>query len=560
MKFGYITLTVALALGSGTTLAQQDNGSVLRQQQQPPAGVQKSRPVLPAIQGESTPEPPMAPSSQSPTVQVRAFAIEGNHVIPTATLLALVSNAAGRSYTVADLNGIAARITRLYRAKGYFVARAYIPAQEVSSRTITIRVVEGRYDQFDLRNSSLVKDSVVQGVLDQAKRSGVVSVDSIERPMLILNDTPGVHVSRADVMPGSQVGTSDFAIETTPTPRVDGYASLDNYGSRYTGYDRLSFNLDVNSLAGIGDKLSLSGLSTNNGDLYNGRVDYSALLASNGLRGDVAVFDTTYQLGAAFSKLDATGDAKGADLGLSYPLRRTQTQTIEATLAGTYEDLHDDVEQSSTRTPRTIGSATIGVSLDDKSPLFEMPGETQGRVAVESGDVRITDAEARALDAAGAQTEGGFSKLIAQLSRANQLPESFTLTTALQWQRVLNDKNLDSSEQMAISGWTGVMAYPPEEAIGDNALVLTGSLSHPLLPIANVRNSLAVFSDYGQESDVHPLADTPTRHLSDAGVSLTVRYLGATVIATVAHRLDGGDPQSEDYSRNKLLAQGVWAF
>jgi hypothetical protein len=24
--------------------------------------------------------------------------------------------------------------------------------------------------------------------------------------------------------------------------------------------------------------------------------------------------------------------------------------------------------------------------------------------------------------------------------------------------------------------------------------------------------------------------------------------------------LDGGDPQSEDYSRNKLLAQGVWAF
>jgi hemolysin activation/secretion protein len=247
-------------------------------------------------------------------------------------------------------------------------------------------------------------------------------------------------------------------------------------------------------------------------------------------------------------------------LGLSYPLRRTQTQTIEVTLTGTYEDLHDDVEQSSTRTPRTIGSATIGVSLDDKTPLFQIPGETQVHLSVESGSVRITDAEARALDAAGAQTEGGFSKLIAQLSRANQLPASFTLTTALQWQRVLNDKNLDSSEQMAISGWTGVMAYPPEEAIGDDALVLRGTLDHPLVAVGSVRTSAAVFSDYGQESDVHPLADTPSRHLSDVGVSLTARCLGATVIATVAHRLDGGDPVSEDYSRNKFLAQGVWAF
>lgn len=561
MKLSYLAGVAVFALASGATrAAPQDNGSVLRQAQQAPAAAQQSRQVLPAIQGEPALEPPMTSSPRTPRVEVRAFAVEGNHAIGTAPLLALVSDATGRSYTVAGLNAIAGRITHFYRAKGYLVARAYIPAQEVTGGTVKIRVVEGRYGQFHLRNRSLVRDPVVQGVLEQAKQQGVVSAASIERALLILDDTPGVHVVRADVMPGSQEGTSDFAVETAATPRVDGYASLDNYGSRYTGYDRLGFNLDINSLAGVGDKLSLSGMTTNDGHLLNGRVDYSSLMAPNGLRGDVAVFDTTYQLGGRFSSLDATGNAKGADLGLSYPLRQTETQTIEANLSGSYENLHDDVQQSSTRSPRTLLSLTAGVSLHDTSPLFGIPGEAQGSVSVETGDVRITDPEARALDAGGAQTDGGFSKFIAQLSRANQLPASFTLTTSLQWQRVLNNKGLDSSEQMAVSGWTGVMAYPPEEVIGDNAFVMRGSLAHPLFSVGNVQGSGSVFSDYGDASDVHPLADEPTRHLSDVGLGFTVRYLGATLVATVAHRLNGGDPQSESYSRNKLLVQGVWAF
>lgn len=560
MKSSYLSLAIACALASGTAMAQQDNGSVLRQEQQAPAAAQKPQPALPTIQGGNPLEPPMVSSPGAPTVAVRAFGIEGNHVIDTATLLALVSNATGRSYTVAGLYGIADRITRFYRARGYFLARAYIPAQEVTGGTVKIRVLEARYGRFRVRNSSLVSDHVVQSVLERAKRQPAVSVASIERPLLILDDTPGIHVARADVTPGSEVGTSDFAVETTATPRVDGYLSLDNYGSRYTGDDRLSARLDVNDLAGIGDQLSLSGLSTDHGDLYNGRIDYSALISSNGWRGDVAVFDTTYQLGGRFSSLDATGDATGADVGVTYPLRRTQTQTIEVEVTGTYENLHDDVEQSSTRTPRTLGSLSPGVSLDDTSRLLGIPGETQGHLAVEFGDVRITDAEARALDRAGPRTEGGFGKLVVQLSRASQLPQSLTLTTSLQWQRALNDKSLDSSEQMAVSGWTGVMAYPPEEEIGDNALVLRGSLSHPLLSIGDFQSSGSVFSDYGQASDVYALVDTPTRHLSDAGVGLTVRYLGATVIASIAHRLDGGVPQSEPYPRNKLLVQGVWAF
>ena len=41
--------------------------------------------------------------------------------------------------------------------------------------------------------------------------------------MLLINDTPGVMVSKVEILPGAEVGSSDFDIETTPKNRIDGY-------------------------------------------------------------------------------------------------------------------------------------------------------------------------------------------------------------------------------------------------------------------------------------------------------------------------------------------------
>ena len=90
--------------------------------------------------------------------------------------------------------------------------------------------------------------------------------------MLIINDTPGVVVTGADVMPGSDVGTSDFAITTQATKRVDGYVVVDNYGSRYTGENRVQALANINSPFNIGDKITVSGLVSNGADLKNGKL------------------------------------------------------------------------------------------------------------------------------------------------------------------------------------------------------------------------------------------------------------------------------------------------
>ena len=557
------TLSCALALVfSPAALAQTPPGigEALRQAQ-PPAVPAAPAPVLPAVGGLV--EAPLTRLPGGPTVTVKAIEIVGNRVLDAAVLHSLVADAVGKALTLAELEALALRITRHYRAAGYFVARAYIPAQEISAGNLRIRVVEGNYGRFHLKNQSPVKDAIVQGLLDDIKDADIVSFDTLERAMLIINDTPGVRVTRADVMPGEQVGTSDFAVDTEAGPRRGGYVMADNHGSRYTGKNRLSFNADFNSPTGHGDRLSVSGMGSDDGGLLNGRIGYSTLLAANGLRGEIAASHTRYELGSTYASLDALGTATGIDAGLTWPLRRTRAQTVEVGLTAAYRDLRDEIRTDASDIPKTLWSLTGSLDLRDERPLFGLAGLTQANVAVTFGDLDIRDATARADDAAGARTDGSYGKLMLSLSRVSLLPHTLSLTTSLKAQHAFNDKNLDGSERMAVSGMGGVMAYPGGELIGDDAVWLRAELARPL-PLPDklkARAEGSLFADYGKAAASHDVGDPSRRDIADIGLGLNLRWQeGALLRLILAHRLGDDAPTSEPWSRNKLLVQAGWVF
>lgn len=559
-----LAAAITLALTAGATFAQAipDAGEALRQAQ-PPAVPAAPKADIPAVGGSAI-EPPMTALPSGPSVAVKKIAIVGNRELPASSLEPLVADAAGKSLTLPELEAVAQRVTKFYRAQGYFVARAYLPAQEVSKGTITIRVVEGNYGQFILNNDSLVKDAVVQAMLDDVKKYDIVSLDTLERAMLIINDTPGVKVTRADVMPGQQVGTSDFAVDTAATQRRNGFVMVDNFGSRYTGVNRLSFNADFNSPTGRGDKLSISGLTTDSTDLVNGRIAYGTLLRPNGLRGEVAISQTQYALGSSYASLDARGTARSVDGLLTYPVKRTRATTVEASWGVSFKDLEDQIRSTSTVTPKSLISTTAGLMLRDERALLGFDGLTVANAGITVGNLDIRDATALASDAAGAQTQGGYGKLTAGLSRVSLLPKSFTLTTSLRAQQSLTGKNLDGSERMSVSGSGGVMAYPPGELIGMNALFARVELSRPLPAVQAVpqlSHQWLAFSSWGQAAAAKAVsASDARRSVSDVGVGWAANWQGAVVKAYAAYRLQDTMPVSEPSDRLRLLVQAGWVF
>ena len=557
-----MSLALGLALGATATAQAQQVptiGDVVRQSQ-PVTPPVTPPPSLPALGGVPAAPPPQALSGDAAgKVKVTQFVLEGNRVIDSATLLALLPPAQGQTLTLAQLEELATRITRHYRASGYFVARAYIPAQELTDGKLVIRVVEGQYGKFMLSNTSRVQDSVVQGLLNEARRRDIVSLDTLERAMLIINDTPGVKVVQADVMPGEQVGTSDFAIRTEATPAWGGYVLLDNYGSTYTGKQRLRFNADWNSPSGRGDRLSASGMVTRHSGLLNGRLAYSTLLGTDGVRLEGALSRTTYELSDVYAALDASGTSNGVDLILSKPLKRTRDHTVEASLGVAYKDLKDEIGATNTSVGKQLSSLSANISDRRTHAFLGFDGLTQSSASLTVGRLHFKEAAAEALDAAGADTQGGYAKLNLAASRISVLPSQFLLTTSAKAQASLNNKSLDGVERMSVSGDGGVAAYPIGELSGDHAALLRAELARPLVTGGAAQLSGSVFTDYGWAKSVAaPAGVAASRKLGDIGVGLSAMAGGLLLNLQLVHRTVGGVPTSESASRTRLLFQAGW--
>ncbi|HKT28400.1 ShlB/FhaC/HecB family hemolysin secretion/activation protein [Dyella sp.] len=107
-----------------------------------------------------------------------------------------------------------------------------------------------------------------------------VTQDGLDRQLLLLNDLPGVQ-GHAVPGSGSTSGTSDLNVDAQAPPLVTGNLTLDDAGDRYTGRIRLSSNVAVNNLAGLGDQLSVE-LSSSDQHMHCRYTTYD--FALNGAR------------------------------------------------------------------------------------------------------------------------------------------------------------------------------------------------------------------------------------------------------------------------------------
>jgi hemolysin activation/secretion protein len=242
-------------------------------------------------------------------------------------------------------------------------------------------------------------------------------------------------------------------------------------------------------------------------------------------------------------------------------MRRIRAQTMEVSVGLAYKDLLDKVDSTSTQTPKTSSAVTVGWLLRDESPLLGFDGLTRVTANLTLGELKINDAAAVALDAAGANTQGSFSKVNLNLSRVSLLPNAFSLTTSLNTQQSLSSKNLDGSERMAVSGSGGVMGYPSGELSGSNAALIRLELSRPLpVWMVGLQSSWQVFGNWGQASAAKPVtASDYNREISDVGLGWTANYQNGFVKIQLAHRL-AGEPSSEPSTANKLLVQAGLLF
>lgn len=458
-KRSLIAAAVLLPVHSVGAQQVPDAGQQIQQIPRPPILEQPDPGILIT---RDAPAPDAGPIG--PTIKVNSLQVAGETLFSDEELIAATDFRPGSALNLSELRGIAAQISRFYNSRGFFLAQAYVPAQDIKDGVVTIAVVEGRYGAIDLRNRSRLADGVARNVLAGLDSGDVVASAPLERRLLLLSDIPGVAV-RSTLAPGSAVGTSDLIVDIEPGRSVTGSVEADNAGNRYTGPYRLGGSLYINNPTGQGDLASVRVLASNLGLLY-GRASYQMLVGNASV--GAAYARVNYELGREFESLDATGSADIFSVFGSYPLIRSRNTNLYSLASLEARFLEDRIGATSTVTNRDIRSATVGFRGDHRDTIGG-GGWNVFSLGATLGDLNIETPEALAADAAGPRRNGSYGKLQFSAARLQEITGPLSLYAAVRGQ--VASKNLDSSEQMALGGAYAVRAYPEGEAYGDEGYV-----------------------------------------------------------------------------------------
>lgn len=560
MKFGVFFVCCG-ALQAGLVLTQQAHaqtalvpnyniGDAVRQADETRKGAPLPRtstePVLPRLV-----EPPFTLKDNT-KLFVRSIRIDGENPVGEGELRAILAAYEQRKLTLAEIYEAADKVTTLYRGQGYLGAKAYVPAQDARNGVLRFKIVPGKYGAITLKNASLVRDDFLQGVIDHAfAGSPFIHKDGLERAMLLMSDLPGAAVPRVAIGRGQQPETSDFVFGVPEGRRFDGYLLGDNFGSPFTGRNRLTGGINLNSPLGYGDRLSAFGIVSDDSHLVNGRIAYSAPLGFSGLRGDIAAYRTTYTLGGVYQDLNATGTADAISATLTYPLLRQRDDSVYLSGNYTHKALNDNILGVSIA-KRNMDLGTVAVTRDTVGALAGLPLVMSTTISFSAGNVEFPDHEQRAANSAGVDTVGDFAKINLAFTATLAFTEKLSLSTNIRAQKSLSG-NLDSSEQLGLTGYYGVRSYD-EGLAGDSGYLVTPELKYALPDIQNYRHSIGAFTDVGAvwlENASFTTLQRGYTQLNDVGIAYyaSYEYSPARLLLAQVARSCGSNDGAQSYDR-----------
>jgi len=405
---------------------------------------------------------PLPDSFKAIRVTLKEIRIESATALPGNALQARADSYTGREITGSDILELASSLTAMYRNAGYILSLVVVPPQSLADGTLTLRVVEGYIDRVNVQAGPGVSAHVQEQLMrigEKIQASRPLQGPVLERYLLIANDFPGVEL-RSVLAPSQAPGAADLTLVAN-VKKVEGFASIDNYGSKYLGPGQLTLGVVGNQLLGVNDQWRFVGVGTGNSEMAYAQLSYSQVVSTEGLRLSAAVSRARTQPGDVLTPFDVHGSADTVSLSAAYPLLRTRNESLTARASYDHSDVHTEVLGTRVTEDR-IRALRLGLSwrvldrLDGQNTLDV--DFSQGLGGTQESDVLKSRVGAK----------GVFNKFTFDYERLQPLASNFSFSVGAggQWANT----PLLSSEQYALGGRRFGRAYEPAELVGERAL------------------------------------------------------------------------------------------
>lgn len=297
-----------------------------------------------------------------------------------------------RGVTIGQIEGVASSITQFYRERGFILAKAYIPKQQVRDGIVNLTVLLGTLGEVQIENNDWYDASIITEVFDDFIDKPVTS-QSIEESLFLVNNFPGISVD-GYFEPGTQVGDTRLKVNVRNEKLFNFSTRIDNHGTEDSGLHRLFLDGQANNLLGIADYFHLSILQSvfPFGTTY-GQFSYDSNFFSPRVRLGFDVSENQFVSDqssvADLAELSGIVNVYGINSRYIAQRSRKKNSSYELRLERINSDLqYGDISEESRFLDQTLANAYFSYSFDylnDKSKLLHDATFTYNRGYFEFG-------------------------------------------------------------------------------------------------------------------------------------------------------------------------------
>ncbi len=253
----FLASAQAQSLPGDRDLARDRQQRLLQEQQQRLDELQS----LPGSLPDATTDPLLADDR---CVPVQRIELSGVTLLRPALQSRLLQPYQHQCLSAARLNLLLQDITHAYLERGYVTTRAYLPAQDLTSGTLQIQVIEGHTEGLD--GADVLSPNELR-MLVPLKAGQPFNIRNLEQAVDQLGRLPSRQV-QFDLQPGETAGGSRIVARGERSKPWRAGLSRHNDGQRSTGEQQWSSWLSWDSPLGLADQLNIRGSKDAVSDRY----------------------------------------------------------------------------------------------------------------------------------------------------------------------------------------------------------------------------------------------------------------------------------------------------
>lgn len=506
--------------------------------------------------------------AQAPAEQIKfdilEFVVEGNSVLPAATIERAIYPFTGPSRSVSDAEAARKALEKAYQDAGFLSVIVELPPQQVRSAGGEVRllVTEAPVTRVRVTGAEYSLPSEIRAQLPSLAPGTVPNFNDMQEELGALAQRSAEREITPLVVAGEQPGTLAVELKVQETLPLNAFVELNNKQAENTKRGRLEANVSYDNLFQRQHSLGVYWFVSPR-DIDQSNIISTTYAAPLGGIGDRLFFVYTYSDSNTPTPVGGATVSAGDTFALLWrdELKSFGRYQHSLTYGVRYYDLQDnnrdvagfDVESPPVRYP----SLNLNYAIN-------RPGEKQGRFStVEAGlAVGIRGLTRREVDCFGrrvdqfeckrAGAEPDFQVLSLGASHREPLPGDWALSARLRTQFASGP--LVPSEQITLGGFDSVRGYFDGQYAGDSGGFARLEVFSPrLFAFAGAGLSALAFVDRGLLVRSDPLPGEQHRiHIGSYGFGLRI-----TSNIGLEARLDWADVIFEPVSLVTTPAVGV---